>query len=218
MMATHFYNSPVAVETAPPFMVRPEDYETMSDVDLIRLAQAADDHAFGTLVHRHDRSILRLALHLTGSPQDAQDICQDVFLRVYLNLNRFRFQCALSTWIYRIGTNVCLDYLRRNPARRQTVAVTPVGDGETSDIFDRIADSRASSNPERNFDGSELRRGISRALSTLSAKERMVFELKHYQGMKLREVADLLGTTEGTAKNILFRSTQKLRVQLAEVI
>ena len=91
-------------------------------------------------------------------------------------------------------------------------------DGKETDLLDHIPDSRASASPERNYDGTELRRGLRRALSTLSPKERMVFELKHYHGMKLRKVADLLGTTEGTAKNILFRTTQKLRVQLAGAI
>jgi RNA polymerase sigma-70 factor (ECF subfamily) len=194
------------------------DYKAMGDVDLVRLAQAGDHAAFEMLVHRHDRTVLRLALHLTGSQQDAQDICQDVFLRVYLNLNRFRFQCALSTWIYRIVTNVCLDHLRRNPAKRQAVTVLTAPDGKETDMLDHIPDSRASASPERNYDGRELRRGIRRALGTLSPKERMVFELKHYHGMKLRKVADMLGTTEGTAKNILFRTTQKLRVQLADAV
>ncbi|MBA3914935.1 MAG: RNA polymerase sigma factor [Acidobacteriales bacterium] len=190
----------------------------MTDADLVRLAQTGDSNAFETLVHRHDRAVLRLALHLTGSPQDAQDVCQDAFLRVHLNLHRFRFQCALSTWLYRVVTNVCLDHLRRNPARRQAVTVVTAPDGKQSDVLDQIADCRPSSSPERSFDGTQLRRDISRALGKLSPKERMVFELKHYHGMKLRKVADLVGTTEGTAKNILFRTTKKLRVQLAGAI
>ena len=76
---------------------------------LIREAQGGDHAAFAQLVHAHDEAVLRLALRITGSQSDAQDIYQEAFLKVYKKLDCFRFECSFSTWIYRIVTNVCLD-------------------------------------------------------------------------------------------------------------
>src|SRR5947209_3554151 len=80
---------------------------------LIRAAQQGDSAAFEQLVHQYDRAVLRVAIRLTGSPEDGQDIYQEAFLRAYIKLPRFRFECSFYTWIYRIVTNLCLDHLRR---------------------------------------------------------------------------------------------------------
>ena len=79
---------------------------------LVRQAQQGDTAAFEELVRQYDRVVLRLAMNITGSQEDAQDIYQEAFLRAYVNLNRFRFECSFYTWIYRIATNLCLDHLR----------------------------------------------------------------------------------------------------------
>ena len=186
----------------------------VDDSMLIRRAQQGDTAAFEELVRLYDRSVLRLAVHLTGS-QDGQDIYQEAFLRAYINLARFRFECSFYTWIYRIVTNLCLDHLRKKHSRGRdlTTAVSP--DGEEEAVLDRMPDLRPAFSPERSLQGRELRESIVRALGQLSPRERMVFELKHYHGMRLRTVAGLLNTTEGTIKNTLFRATHKLRGELA---
>ncbi len=184
---------------------------------LVREAQSGNIAAFEELVRSYDQAVLRLALHVTGSEHDAQDIYQDAFLRVYQNLSTFRFECSFYTWIYRIVTNLCLDYIRRRQNRLKHVTVTVSPDGEESDVMDRVPDRRPGSNPDRELMNHELRGYISRALAKLSPRERMVFELRHYHGLKLRTVAGMLKTSEGTAKNILFRATHKLRGDLAEV-
>lgn len=189
----------------------------IDDSALIRRAQQGDTAAFEELVRQYDRAVLRLAVHLTGSPEDGQDIYQEAFLRAYTNLARFRFECSFYTWIYRIVTNLCLDHLRKRNSRGRDLTTTISPDGEQEDVLDRMPDHRPSASPERSFAGGELRGCILRALSGLSPRERMVFELKHYHGLRLRTVAGILNTTEGTIKNTLFRATHKLRVQLAEV-
>src|SRR4051794_12129796 len=189
----------------------------VDDAILIREAQQGNTAAFEELVRQYDRAVLRLAIHLTGSQEDGQDIFQEAFLRAYTNLNRFRFECSFYTWIYRIVTNLCLDHLRKRSSRNRDVTTTISPQGETEEVLDRMPDHRPSSSPERSFVGRELRETILRAMGRLSPRERMVFELKHYHGMKLRTVAGLLNTTEGTIKNTLFRATHKLRTQLAEV-
>ena len=189
----------------------------VDDARLIRSAQQGNTAAFEQLVQRYDRAILRLTVHLTGSEEDGQDIYQEAFLRAYIHLARFRFECSFYTWIYRIATNLCLDHLRRRRSRGHELIVTYSQDGQEQKLLDSIPDHSIAANPERNLARRVVREHIVRALSTLSPRERMIFELKHYHGMQLRSVAVILNTTEGTVKNTLFRATHKLRVQLAEL-
>jgi RNA polymerase sigma-70 factor, ECF subfamily len=187
----------------------------VDDARLIRLAQQGDTEAFEELVRQYDRPVLRLAVHLMGSQEDGQDVYQEAFLRAYMNLGSFRFECSFYTWIYRIVTNLCLDHLRKRQSRGRDLVTTVSPDGEQEEVLDRLPDPSAS--PERTLIGLELRQTILRAMGRLSPRERVVFELKHYHGLRLRTVAGMLNTTEGTIKNTLFRATHKLRTELATV-
>ncbi len=86
---------------------------------LIRAAQRGDQDAFEQLVRAYDQSVLRLAMNLLRSPEDARDVYQEAFLRVYRNLHTFRFDCSFHTWLYRIVTNICLDQLRKRKVRKE---------------------------------------------------------------------------------------------------
>ena len=189
----------------------------IDDTTLIREAQQGNRAAFEVLVRHYDQSVLRLALHLTGSESDAQDVYQEAFLKAYKNLGSFRFECSFYTWIYRIVTNLCLDHLRKRNVRKEESPVVTDSSGEEFSVLDQFADARAGANPERDLMRRELGRKIGAALARLTPRERMVFELKHYHGLKLRTVGEMLNTTEETAKNTLFRATQKLRSALAEM-
>jgi RNA polymerase sigma-70 factor (ECF subfamily) len=188
------------------------------DRALIERAQAGDREAFEELVHRYDRDVLRIALNVLHKTEDARDVYQEAFLKIYRNLPRFRFECSFYTWMYRVVTNVCLDHLRRRSSRPEDqapeFAVNQQGDLPTTDFFDRQQEPSASSDPERRMQGIEIRRRISSALKHLTPRERIVFEMKHYQGLKLRAIGEALGTSEETVKNSLFRATRKLRLQL----
>ena len=189
----------------------------VSDSELIREAQRGSRAAFEELVRQYDQSVLRLALHLTGSEHEAQDIYQEAFLKAYRHIGNFRFECSFYTWMYRIVTNLCLDQLRKKKTRREDSPVMVDESGEEYDLLDNVADKRATANPERDLMRRELGGKIQHALDKLTPRERMVFELKHYQGLKLRTIGEMLNTTEETAKNTLFRATQKLRACLAEM-
>ena len=189
----------------------------IDDTSLIREAQQGNRAAFEVLVRHYDQSVLRLALHLTQSETDAQDVYQEAFLKAYKNLGSFRFECSFYTWIYRIVTNLCLDHLRKRNVRKEDSPVATDSSGEEYSVLEQFADVRAGANPERDLMRRELGKKIGVALSKLTPRERMVFELKHYQGLKLRTVGGMLNTTEETAKNTLFRATQKLRSALAEM-
>ena len=192
----------------------------LDERSLVIEAQAGNRAAFEELVRRFDRGVLRLALNLMKRPEDARDVYQEAFLKVYRNLHRFRFECSFYTWLYRIVTNVCLDHLRRRQARPEDQApeihVNRQDEG-TRDFFEIQREHRPALDPERRLMGKEIRTKIAKAMQRLSPRERVVFEMKHYHGLKLRAIGDALGTTEETVKNSLFRATRKLRQELGEL-
>ena len=183
------------------------------DFALIRAAQHGDQVAFEQLVRNYDQSVLKLAMNLLRSNEDASDVYQEAFLRVHKNLCSFRFDCSFHTWLYRIVTNLCLDHLRKRKVRKEESAVVQTGEG-TMDRLDTLAEDRADGDPERTLLTSELKHKIQHVLGELTPRERMVFEMRHYQGMRLRAIGEVLGTTEEAAKNCLFRATQKMRSAL----
>jgi len=187
------------------------------DDELIRAAQKGDRSAFDALVRRYDRSVLRLALHMLGNEQDAQDVHQEAFIKAYRHLSNFRFECSFYTWLYRIVTNLCLDQLRRRKSRREDPSTVMDAAGEEMDLMANLQDERATANPARELDRKNMNAAIQSALDSLTPRERTVFELKHYQGLKLRTIGEMLSTTEETAKNTLFRATRKLRAKLVDV-
>jgi RNA polymerase sigma-70 factor (ECF subfamily) len=189
----------------------------LDEAALIRAAQKGDVDAFERLVRAHDQSVLRLAMSLLRSGEDARDVYQEAFLRVYRNLNAFRFDCSFHTWLYRIVTNLCMDHLRRRKVRREESTVIETGDGP-QDRLKTLPENRADGDPQRSLLSQELSARIEEVLRGFTPRERMVFELRHYQGMRLRAIGDALGTTEEAAKNCLFRVTQKMRVALGDFV
>lgn len=185
---------------------------------LIQQAQSGDREAFTQLVYRHDRDILRLAFHMLGNREDAQDVFQETFLKAYRSLARFRSDSSFYTWIYRIATNVSLDRLRKRQKLREEISyeADSTTDPDRPALKDTLEEKSYYSNPERKLYGNELGEKIQEALKTLSEKERLVFELRHYQGLRLRMIGEIMGSTEETAKNYLFRGTQKLRSYLTK--
>ncbi len=202
---------------ARPMRPVPDEAARAAEAMLIREAQAGSRAAFDTLIRQYDQAVLRIALRLTGSEQDAQDIHQEAFLKAYRYLGNFRFECSFYTWIYRIATNLCLDHLRRRKSRREEQSVVLDGHGEEKDLLQNVTDIRSGADPARELERKFLAERIQDALGRLTPRERMVFELKHYQGLKLRAIGEMLDTTEETAKNTLFRATRKLRTHLAAV-
>jgi RNA polymerase sigma-70 factor (ECF subfamily) len=198
----------------------PASSSALDDTILVRRAKQGDTAAFEELVRNYDRSVLRLAMHLTDSTEEAQDIYHQTFLDAYRNIRRFRFECSFYTWIYRIATNLCCDYLRRKQVRypyAYSERYSNENDVLEETQHDRPSDQRSGASRERSSLNGALRKQIRRALNTLSARERLVFELSHYEGLKLQTVASILSTTENTVKNSLVRATHKLQLRLEEM-
>lgn len=186
------------------------------DFILIHRAQAGDRAAFESLVRLYDRDVLRVAFRMTGSAEEAADLYQETFLKVYRSLANFRFQSSFSTWLYRVVVNICLDHLRRRSRKIEIQA--PAREGAKEEFFQTVPEERPGLDPERALRASEIGQRVRAALERLTPRERMVFELRHYDGLKLRAIGEMCGTSEETAKNCLFRATQKLRCALGDLV
>jgi RNA polymerase sigma-70 factor (ECF subfamily) len=189
----------------------------LDEAELIRAVQQGDQSAFEALVRQYDQSVLGLAMNLLRSPEDARDAYQEAFLRVYKNIQSFRFDCSFYTWLYRIVTNICLDHLRKRKIRKEESALVETSEGPIDRTYS-VEEERAAGDPERNLWNRQLSSRILAALEELTPRERMVFELRHYQGMRLRAIGEILETTEEAAKNCLFRATQKMRAGLGDFV
>jgi len=187
----------------------------LDEASLIRAVQRGDQDAFEQLVRAYDQSVLRLAVNLLRSQEDARDVFQEAFLRVFRSIDSFRFDCSFHTWLYRIVTNICLDYLRKRKVRKEEPAVVDTPEGPLDRMND-FEEEAAHADPERNMRNLQLGQRIEGALGGLTPRERMVFELRHYQGLRLRNIGEILGTSEEAAKNCLFRATQKMRAVLGD--
>jgi RNA polymerase sigma-70 factor (ECF subfamily) len=189
--------------------------ERSSEMDLVRAAQGGDPGAFDELVRAHDHQVLRMAYNLLRSEEDARDIYQEAFLRVYRNLPKFRFDCSFSTWLYRIVANLCLDHLRKRKVRQEEPSTFAAESGQV-DRLQFVPEERADVDPQRRFQSAEVHSRIQEVLAELTPRERVVFEMRHYQGMRLRAIGQALAVTEEAAKNCLFRATQKMRAALGD--
>ncbi|MDX2151340.1 MAG: RNA polymerase sigma factor [Bryobacteraceae bacterium] len=191
--------------------------QLMDETALIKAAQQGDQDAFEQLVRSYDQNVLRLAMNLLRSPEDAYDIYQEAFLRVYKNLGNFRFDCSFHTWLYRIVTNLCLDHLRKRKVRKEESTVVETSEGPL-DRMTTVPEERVDGDPQRKLLSHQLKERIQNVLTDLTPRERLVFEMRHYQGMRLRAIGEVLGTTEEAAKNCLFRATQKMRAALGDFV
>ena len=186
------------------------------DSDLIHNARLGNMAAFEQLVHKHDKQVLTLAARYVTSSDDAKDIYQEVFIRVYRGLKHFKMESEFTTWLHRITVNVCLTH-RSQRTRHVHVSIDGESDGdETESHAAQQLRSKGDATDQHSID-TEIREHVQRALDTLSAKQRLVFTLKHYEGYKLREIATMMACTEGTVKRYLFLATQQLRQQLRAV-
>jgi RNA polymerase sigma-70 factor (ECF subfamily) len=184
-----------------------------TDRELISRAQGGESSAFEALVYRYDKQVLAIAASYTNSPDEAKDIYQEVFLRVFRSLGGFRFQSEFSTWLYRIVTNVCLTHRARHKGR--TFLSIDEVDRSGTDL--QVSPRPRPVSPERQAQDSEISGHIENAMRHLSPQQRLVFTLKHYQGYKLREIASMMDCAEGTVKKYLFTATEKLRQRLKKL-
>jgi RNA polymerase sigma-70 factor (ECF subfamily) len=175
-----------------------------SDNELVERVKGGDDDAFRILVERHSRSVYRSAYRITSNAADADDVVQETFLRAYRAIGSFDGRATFTTWTHRIAINCALDLIDSRKRRDSRV-----NDGEDLSM---IASHDAS--PDRIVLGSEMQRAIAAAMAGLTGNERTAFVLRHFEGMPLEEIGEILGTRLNATKNTVFRAVKKLRQQL----
>ena len=186
----------------------------MSNIEdeLIKRAQSADQEAFCLLAKGYERRIYLLAYHYCHNPQDAEDLSQEVWLKAYQALGSFRGDSTFYTWLRRITINCFLNHQRSKRFSWR---------GQTSDITDLEVNSIAgeehlasSSNSETTLHNRILAKRVMQALSELTPPQRLIFLLKHHEGMTYEEIAKAVGCSTGSAKKSVFRAVAKLREHL----
>ena len=193
---------------------------SQDESSLIGEAQRGSAAAFEELVRLYDSSVLRLALRMVRSEEEARDIYQEAFLKAYRSIRDFRGECGFRTWLFRIVTNLCLDRARRQAGRRAEPLAVPGderGDDWTVEAARLLVDRRPGSDPHKVLEAGEVRRRVGDALRGLPERERLVFELRHDQELRLSAVAEILGTSEDTVRNCLYRAHQRLRAELSDL-
>jgi RNA polymerase sigma-70 factor (ECF subfamily) len=186
--------------------------------ELVRRARANDPAAVDQLIRRYQKKVYSIAYQMSGSdPEDARDCAQEALIQVFRNLARFEGRSRFSTWLYRVVVNTCLDARRRRKRWLQMILNRRAEKQDAADgdsIFDNLPAPEDGSDPVSSVSAEELKRDVTEALDRLSAKQRMVFQLKVFQEMSIAEIAAATGMAEGTVKSHLFRATQSVREQL----
>ena len=184
------------------------------DYDLIPHAKQGDVSAFEQLIYRYDQHVFAIAARFGNSTNDAKDIYQEVFLRVFRGLKNFQERSEFTTWLYRITTNVCLTH--QSHKKKRTHVSLSESDNQEQGAIDPVAQGHES-NPEQQTVASDISMHVQEALRSLSPKQKMVFTLRHDEGYKLKEIASMMNCTEGTVKRHLFTATRRMREQLKDV-
>ena len=191
------------------------DRTDQEDRMLILRARGGDMRALEKLVYRYDEKVLSMAMSFVGDLDDAKDIYQEVFMRVFKSLPQFEFRSRFSTYLYRIVTNVCLTH-RTRIGKRQFVPIEEGIEEDPATLRYGVSPA-APDRPDAAVINHEIASRIRTAVGTLSPQLRTVFVLRHHEGFKLREIAGIMECAEGTVKKYLFDATRRLRKQLEDI-
>ena len=188
---------------------------TLTDNQLITNAQQGDMSSFEELVYRYDRHVLNIARSFRNNDDDAKDIYQEVFMRVYKGLKNFQFKSEFSTWLYRITTNVCITFQSRKKVHDSLDREISSNEDDAKTLADTLTNNSFS---DELVLGREITEYINKALEELPPQQKMVFTLKYYEEYKIREIAEMLQCSEGAVKKYLFTATHKMRTRLKNIM
>ena len=186
------------------------DLTAVSDRELVATAVSGVEGSFEELVRRYQRPISAYVYRMVGNYESALDLTQEIFIKVYSSLRRYRAEFKFSTWIYKIAHNSAVDHLRRNATREQSLVMGPEGDQ-----FDLPLES-GSLSPEQESERKERRGEIESVVRALPANYRELIILRHSQDLSYEEIVEVTGLPLGTVKNRLFRAREMMRQQFVE--
>jgi RNA polymerase sigma-70 factor (ECF subfamily) len=184
-----------------------------SDETAVAKARAGDEDGFRALVERHSRPLFRLAFRMTGNEQDAEDVVQEALLRAFRQIGKFDERASFRTWLHRIAVNCSLDVVRARKRRSESPGAVY---SETEDSMQLLPASDPT--PDRLAMSVEARGRITEAMEELTASERAAFVLRHFEGMCIDDLSQMLGLRPGAARNAVFRAVQKLRRALEPLV
>lgn len=186
--------------------------EMENEQNLVDRFCSGDTTAFQELVERYKKKIYYLAFDITGNHHDAEDISQEVFIKMFRSLKTFRKDAKMSSWLYQITVNTCIDSFRRNsPIQKKLMNKLDKENVEANLLMKRDA----AEDPEMNTEASQIQTHITEALQKVSPRERSVFVMRHYNDLKMIEVAEILNVSVGTVKSLFHRAIKKLRKELS---
>jgi len=183
-----------------------------NDQVLIDRLCSGDQSAFHDLVGRYKKKVYYLAYDITGDHHEAEDISQEVFMKIYRSLKTFRRDAKMSSWLHQITVNASIDSIRRKSVRRAKSG-SELDNVETEENL--VASGAHNLDPVRSTESIQIQNRITQALQKISPRERVVFVMCHYNGLKLKETAEILDVTLGTVKSLLFRAIKKLRKEIS---
>lgn len=194
--------------------IRNPPCSSKEDSELVKAFQAGDKAAFDTLVLRHKDKLYNLCYWFLGDGQEANDSAQEVFIKVFRSLRKFRFESAFSTWLYRIAANTCKNRLKSSEFRQKTkrVRVDNPGKIEDGQYAEEIQDKTSS--PMIELEKKERMMLIHKAIASLPTDQSTVVVLRDIEGLSYEEVANITGINSGTVKSRLSRARQQLRKKL----
>lgn len=184
--------------------------KNLLDEDLARLAQQGDEDAFAELVHRYERQIFSMAYRLAGDYDEAADLAQEAFLRIYRMLDRYDPQKKFFSWMYRVAQNSCLNALNKRPSN-----IIPV---ERAEEYMTPTDSPGAAEPEQNYLNQELRQNIDQAIAELPDNYRDVIYLRYIEDLSYQQIADACGLPISTVETRLFRGKKQLQKNLLRLM
>jgi RNA polymerase sigma-70 factor (ECF subfamily) len=186
------------------------DLSAATDRDLVAIAVSGFDGSFEELVRRYQRPISAYVYRMVGNYESALDLTQEIFIKVYNSLSRYRAEFKFSTWIYKIAHNAAVDHLRRSSTREQSLVA-----GTESDSYDLPIES-ANPTPEQESERKERRGEIESVVRALPANYRELIVLRHSQDLSYEEIVEVTGLPLGTVKNRLFRAREMMRQQFVD--
>jgi len=184
---------------------------------LIKRLKAKDGNAFAELMALYKEKAFGTAFGFTGNIEEARDIAQEAFIKVFENIKGFNEDSKFFTWFYRILMNICIDRSRKNKFYKIIPLFQVRKSGKNEEYESEVVPAgKGGKTPEEEAENKELGEKIRRSMEKLSIKEKEVFEMKHYQGLKIKEIAEIMKLREGTIKAFLFRAINKMKEALGD--